>query len=162
GIAADGVSFDMAAAGQHRDRVVKTLTGGVGGLFKKNKVEVLEGHGALAGPGKVTVGNREVETGKIVLATGSLSLPIPGASFGGEKEKFDYLCIAAGRGPDVENLGLDKAGVKMGERGMVEVDDRMRTSADGVYAIGDLIHGPMLAHKASDEGIIAVEDAAGL
>src|SRR3989449_5501631 len=59
GIAADGVSFDMASAGQHRDRVVKTLTGGVGGLFKKNKVEVLGGHGALAGPGKVTVGNRE-------------------------------------------------------------------------------------------------------
>src|SRR5215218_1737664 len=45
GIAAENVSFDMAGAGAHRDRVVKTLTGGVGGLFKKNKVEVLEGHG---------------------------------------------------------------------------------------------------------------------
>src|SRR6266480_4926432 len=44
GIAADNVSFDMAAAGQHRDRVVKTLTGGVAGLFKKHKIEVLEGH----------------------------------------------------------------------------------------------------------------------
>ena len=45
---------------------------------------------------------------------------------------------------------------------MVEVDGAMRTSADGIYAIGDLVHGPMLAHKASDEGIIAVEDAAGM
>jgi dihydrolipoamide dehydrogenase len=82
-------------------------------------------------------------------------------TYGGSTERFDYLCIAAGRSPDVEGLGLDGAGVKMGERGFVEVDGAMRTSADGIYAIGDLVHGPALAHKASDEGIIAVEDAAG-
>ena len=76
-------------------------------------------------------------------------------------QSFDYLCIAAGRAPDVEGLGLDSAGVKTGERGMIEVDERMRTSADGVWAIGDLVHGPALAHKASDEGVIAAEDAAG-
>jgi dihydrolipoamide dehydrogenase len=257
GISADGINFDMAGAGKHRDRVVKTLTGGVGGLFKKNKIEVLEGQGALAGAGKLTVDGNEVEAAKIVLATGSVSLPIPGTTFegrvidtegawllnekparlavvgagasgaeiasafgrfgtevlllemldqvlpaedaeiakvvaselkkqnvkvqtgtradevkpgkesvevvyGDQRETFDYLCIAAGRGPDVEGLGLEEAGVKTGNGGQVEVDGRMRTSVEGIWAIGDLVHGPALAHKASDEGIIAVEDAAGL
>src|SRR5213075_1157354 len=73
-----------------------------------------------------------------------------------------WLVIAAGRGPDVEALGLDAAGVTLDEDGLIAVDGAMRTSAEGVYAIGDLVHGPALAHKASDEGVIAVEDAAGL
>ena len=68
----------------------------------------------------------------------------------------------AGRGPDIEALGLDKAGVKLADSGLIEVDGAMRTSVEGVYAIGDLVPGPALAHKASDEGVIAVEDAAGL
>ena len=59
-------------------------------------------------------------------------------------------------------LGLDAAGVELDDHGLVAVDGRQRTSADGVYAIGDLVRGPALAHKSSDEGIIAVEDAAGL
>jgi dihydrolipoamide dehydrogenase len=83
-------------------------------------------------------------------------------TYGGETEGFDYLAIAAGRAPDVEGLGLDDAGVTTGEGGRVEVDDRLRTSADGIYAIGDMVSGPALAHKASDEGVIAVEDAAGI
>ena len=70
--------------------------------------------------------------------------------------------IAAGRGPDVEALGLDAAGVKLDASGLIEVDGAMRTSVEGIYAIGDLVPGPALAHKASDEGVIAVEDAAGL
>jgi dihydrolipoamide dehydrogenase len=69
--------------------------------------------------------------------------------------------IAAGRGPDVEALGLDQAGVKLADNGLIDVDGAQRTSAEGIYAIGDLVHGPALAHKASDEGVIAVEDAAG-
>jgi dihydrolipoamide dehydrogenase len=257
GVEAGGVSFDIVAAGKHRDKVVKTLTGGVGGLLEKHKVDVLEGSGRLAGSGKVAVGDAEYEAAKLVLATGSVALPVPGTSFGGRvldtaaawllnerperlavvgagasgteiasafgrfgtevlllemldqvlpaedaeiakvvqselrkqnvkvatgtpleevksgkdgveityggsTERFDYLCIAAGRAPDLEGLGLDGAGVKTGERGFVEVDGAMRTSADDVYAIGDLVHGPALAHKAMDEGIIAVEDAAGL
>jgi dihydrolipoamide dehydrogenase len=84
-------------------------------------------------------------------------------TWGGETHKFDYLCIAAGRGADVEGLGLDEAGVKTAQNGQVEVDEHMRTSLDRVYAIGDLVPvGPALAHKASDEGVIAVEHAAGL
>jgi dihydrolipoamide dehydrogenase len=82
-------------------------------------------------------------------------------AYGGERTSVEHLCIAAGRTADVEGLGLDAAGVGTGERGLIEVDERMRTSVEGVYAIGDLVHGPALAHKASDEGIIAVEDAAG-
>ena len=70
--------------------------------------------------------------------------------------------IAAGRGPDVAALGLDAAGIKLDERGLIAVDGAQRTSRPGVYAIGDLVPGPALAHKASDEGIIAVEAAAGL
>ncbi|MFI5003928.1 MAG: FAD-dependent oxidoreductase, partial [Solirubrobacterales bacterium] len=74
----------------------------------------------------------------------------------------DYLVIAAGRGPDVQALGLAAAGVELDERGLVKVDGALRTTAPGVYAIGDLVPGPALAHKASDEGIIAAEDSAGL
>jgi dihydrolipoamide dehydrogenase len=61
----------------------------------------------------------------------------------------------------VEGLGLEEAGIERDDRCMVKVDGRMRTSLDGVWAIGDMVPGPALAHKASDEGIIAVEDAAG-
>jgi dihydrolipoamide dehydrogenase len=82
-------------------------------------------------------------------------------SYGGESAEAEYLVIAAGRGPDVEGLGLEAAGVERGERGLIAVDGALRTSAEKVYAIGDLVPGPALAHKASDEGVIAVEDAAG-
>jgi dihydrolipoamide dehydrogenase len=83
-------------------------------------------------------------------------------TFNGETDEFDYLVIAAGRAPDIEGLGLDEADVRRDDRGLIEVDGRMRTTRAGVWAIGDMVPGPALAHKASDEGIIAVEDAAGL
>jgi dihydrolipoamide dehydrogenase len=83
-------------------------------------------------------------------------------SYADESGEADYLVIAAGRGPDVQGLGLTEAGVQLDDSGLVEVDGAMRTSMKGVYAIGDLTAGPALAHKASDEGIIAVEDSAGL
>ena len=70
--------------------------------------------------------------------------------------------IAAGRGADVAGLGLAEAGVMLDNRGLVQVDGAQRTSRAGVWAIGDLVPGPALAHKASDEGIIAAEDIAGL
>jgi dihydrolipoamide dehydrogenase len=83
-------------------------------------------------------------------------------TFGAESAEVDYLVIAAGRGADVEGLGLTDAGVELDERGLLRVDGALRTSRAGVYAIGDLVAGPALAHKASDEGIVAVEDAAGM
>ena len=258
GIQVDGASVDWEGVARHRDKVVKTLTGGVGGLMKKHGVDVIEGHAALTEDANVKVGDdgQEVEAGKVVLATGSVAKPVLELEFGGrvvdtagawllgdlpdrlavigagasgteiasafgrlgsevvlleampqilpledeeiakacardigkqnveivteanvEKaepsddkvtldwgdgdREFDFLCIAAGRGADIEGLGLDTAGVETDEAGTVEVDGAMRTSREGVYAIGDLVHGPALAHKASDEGIVAVEDAAG-
>ncbi|MFL5955976.1 MAG: FAD-dependent oxidoreductase, partial [Solirubrobacterales bacterium] len=59
-------------------------------------------------------------------------------------------------------LGLDAAGIELDEHGLVKIDGAMRTTKEGVWAIGDLTEGPALAHKASDQGIIAVEDAAGM
>jgi dihydrolipoamide dehydrogenase len=83
-------------------------------------------------------------------------------SYGSESAEVDYLVICAGRGADVEGLGLAEAGVELDEHGLVKVDGALRSTRAGVYAIGDLVAGPALAHKASDEGIIAAEDSAGL
>ncbi|RYY80328.1 MAG: dihydrolipoyl dehydrogenase [Moraxellaceae bacterium] len=77
---------------------------------------------------------------------------------GEDKEQvFDKLIVAVGRKPYAEGLLSDDAGIKLTERGFVEVDEQCKTSLDGVYAIGDLVRGPMLAHKAMEEGVMAVE-----
>ena len=78
-----------------------------------------------------------------------------------DADQFDWVVIATGRRPDTAALGLDAAGVELTDSGLIKVDGAMRTSMANVYAIGDLVPGPALAHKASDEGIIAVEDAVG-
>ncbi|MCB9225186.1 MAG: dihydrolipoyl dehydrogenase [Crocinitomicaceae bacterium] len=80
-----------------------------------------------------------------------------------EEVKFegDYCLVAVGRKPFTEGLGLENAGVKMGERGMIEVDDHLKTNVDGIYAIGDVVRGPMLAHKAEEEGVFVAELLAG-
>src|SRR5918996_1284955 len=105
--------------------------------------------------------NIEIHTGTLVqeVQSGDASVTF---SYGDAQGEVDWLVIAAGRGPDIEALGLDAAGVELDDKGLVAVDGRQRTSREGVYAIGDIVRGPALAHKASDEGIIAVEDAAGL
>ncbi|HYM58099.1 MAG TPA: dihydrolipoyl dehydrogenase [Solirubrobacteraceae bacterium] len=261
GITVPERSVDFGRVGERRTKVIRTLTGGVAGLFKKNKVEYIEGHGSVTDDGNVKVGGSfdgtEIQAKTVVLATGSVPRPIPGTEFGGrvigteeawalqelpatmavvgagasgvevascygrlgtnvillealdrilpledadvskvaarslakqnmtihtgtrvedvksgddsvsfsygdESAAVEWFVIAAGRGPDVEGLGLDEAGVRLAENGLIEVDGAQRTSLEGVYAIGDLVRGPALAHKASDEGIIAVEDAAGM
>jgi dihydrolipoamide dehydrogenase len=73
----------------------------------------------------------------------------------------DYCLVAVGRKPYTEGLGLDKAGVKVDERGKVVVDGHLQTSVPNIYAIGDVIHGAMLAHKAEEEGILVAEQLAG-
>jgi dihydrolipoamide dehydrogenase len=83
-------------------------------------------------------------------------------SYGDQSAEVDYMVIASGRGADIEGLGLAEAGVELDDLGLVRVDGALRTSRAGVYAIGDLVVGPALAHKASDQGIIAAEDSAGL
>ena len=75
---------------------------------------------------------------------------------GEESGEVEWLVIAAGRGPDIEALGLDAAGVKLSDSGLVEVDGAMRTSVQGVYAIGDLVHGacarPQSLRRGRDRG----------
>ena len=73
----------------------------------------------------------------------------------------DYCLVAVGRKPYTQGLGLDKIGVETDDKGRVKVDEHLRTSAEGVYAIGDVIKGPMLAHKAEDEGMFVAEVVAG-
>ena len=73
----------------------------------------------------------------------------------------DIVLVATGRKPYADGLGLKDLGVKMTDRGQVDVDDHWKTSVDGVYAIGDVIPGPMLAHKAEDEGMALAEVLAG-
>lgn len=73
----------------------------------------------------------------------------------------DVVLVAVGRTPHTEGLGLEEAGVHTDERGRIEIDERFQTSAAGVYAIGDVVRGPMLAHKAEDEGMAVAELIAG-
>jgi dihydrolipoamide dehydrogenase len=261
GITTGEVSFDFSGATKHRDKVIKTLTGGVAMLFEKNNIDVIEGHGAVTDDGNVKVGGsfdgNEIEADRVILATGSVARPVGGLEFGGrivdtaamwltpdqpkrlavigagasgtevasafgrlgtevillealdqilpledkeiaratardvakqnvkivtsanvenvddsgdsvkievggESYEVDLVCIAAGRGADVEGLGLEDAGIKTTDRGLIKVDGAQRTSKQGVWAIGDLVPGPALAHKASDEGVIAAEDSAGI
>ncbi len=113
------------------------------------------------------IAERGLKRQKIAIHTSTLINDVAPAesgvkfSHGDEQVEVEWLVIAAGRGPDIEALGLDAVGVKLDAGGLVEVDGAQRTNVDRVYAIGDLVHGPALAHKASDEGVIAVEDAAG-
>ena len=85
----------------------------------------------------------------------------PAAGGKAETLKADIVLVAIGRRPYTEGLDLEKAGVRLDNRGRIEVNDKFETSTPGVFAIGDVIHGPMLAHKASDEGIVCVEMMAG-
>jgi dihydrolipoamide dehydrogenase len=82
---------------------------------------------------------------------------------GGEAQTIeaDVVLVAIGRRPNTEGLGLDAAGVQLNKRGQVEIDHDFRTNVPGIYAIGDVAPGPMLAHKAEDEGVAVAEIIAG-
>ena len=75
--------------------------------------------------------------------------------------KGDYCLVSVGRKPYTEGLGLDKAGVKTDDRGRVAVNDHLETNVSGIYAIGDVVRGAMLAHKAEEEGVFVAESMAG-
>lgn len=108
--------------------------------FKKQGVEIATGS---------PVENVEVGDGSVKF------------TYGDNSAEVDYLVIAGGRKPDVEGLGLDTAGIELEENGKIKVDDHQRTSNEKIYAIGDLVRGPALAHKASEEGVVAAEHIAG-
>ena len=249
-------SLDWKALGDRRAKVSETLAGGVKMLWDKNKITQIEGEASLTSEANVEVGGETYEAKAVVLATGSVAMPIPGVEFGGRvvdtwgawslparpkkiavvgagasgaeiasaygrfgtevllvemldqilpaedkdmarvverafkkqnitvstgtpvenveaseasvkftygetSAEVDHLCIAGGRRPDTDALNLDAAGIKTDDAGRIEIDDYQRTSNDKVYAIGDLVRGPALAHKASEEGVVAVEAIAG-
>jgi dihydrolipoamide dehydrogenase len=257
GVVGADVKLDWEALHKRRADVSATLSGGVEGLWKKNKVEFIEGDASLTAEGNVKVGETTYEAKAVTLATGSVALPIPGVEFGdrvldtwkawslserpnriavvgagasgaelasayarfgvevlliemldqilpaedrdmakvvervfkrqgieistgapvenveaGEgsvkfsygdnSAEVDYLCIAGGRAPDVEGLGLQEAGIELEENGKIKVDEFQRTTNQKVFAIGDLTGRKALAHKASEEGVVAVEAAAGV
>jgi len=80
---------------------------------------------------------------------------------GEQKAEFDVLVVAVGRAPQSAGLGAESVGLKLDSRGFIEVDDHCRTSLANVYAIGDVVRGPMLAHKSSEEGVAVAEMIAG-
>lgn len=81
----------------------------------------------------------------------------------GEEVSFegDYVLVSVGRRPYTDGLGLEKAGVELDERGRVKVNERLQTNVSNIYAIGDVVQGAMLAHKASEEGVLVAEQLAG-
>jgi dihydrolipoamide dehydrogenase len=85
----------------------------------------------------------------------------PAAGGAAETLEADVVLVAIGRRPNTEGLGLEAIGLELNKRGQIETDHDFRTKVDGVWAIGDVIPGPMLAHKAEDEGIAVAENIAG-
>ncbi len=75
----------------------------------------------------------------------------------GESFEADRVLVAVGRAPHTEGLGLEDAGVKTDKRGRIKIDEHFQTSVKGIYAVGDVVAGPMLAHKASEEGVVCIE-----
>jgi dihydrolipoamide dehydrogenase len=257
GVKVDAASIDWKAVGARRAKVSDGLSNGVKMLWDKNKVEMISGEGSLTGDGNVNVGRDTYEAAAVILATGSVSLAIPGVEFsdrvvdtwgawslpelpkriavvgagasgaeiasaygrfgteviliemldqilpaedkdmarvverafkkqnitistgtkvesvdvgkrsvkvkyGDTDAEVDYLCIAGGRAPDTEALNLGEAGVEIEDNRKIKVDEYQRTSNPKIYAIGDLVGQKALAHKASEEGVVAAERAAGV
>jgi len=99
----------------------------------------------------------KAETGK-----GKVTLTLEAAAGGNaEKMEVETVLLAIGRRAYTQGLGLDRAGVKVDNRGRVEIDDHFRTNVQNIYAIGDVVRGAMLAHKAEDEGVVVAEIIAG-
>jgi dihydrolipoamide dehydrogenase len=132
------------------DRITPTMDGEVSKQFQK----ILEKQGI-----KFKLGSKV--TGAKASAKG-VDLTVEPAK-GGEAEKLsaDVVLVAIGRKPYTEGLGLEKLGVKQDNRGRIEVNHHFETNVKGVFAIGDVIAGPMLAHKAEEDGVAAVEIMAG-
>jgi dihydrolipoamide dehydrogenase len=259
GIKFKQLSLELPAMLSQKETVVDTLTQGIAGLFKKNKVTRYEGRASLPEPAKVIVegndGTVELEATNVLIATGSKPAELPGVELdfdkigtstealsyesvpehlvvigagyiglelgtvwrrlgakvtvleyldrilpgmdaelakealkifkkqglkfqlgvavqsgkvdddgkcivegkGSDPIACDRVLLSAGRKPNVDGLGIEALGVKTDQRGFIQVDHHYQTSVPGVYAIGDVIPGPMLAHKAEHEGVACVE-----
>ena len=266
GITVGTPKIDVSKMIARKANIVTQLTQGIAGLFKKNKVTFLAGHGSFVGQGaggwQVQVGKETVEAKQVIIATGSTARHLPGVpvdneivcdnigaldinavpkklavigagviglemgsvwrrlgaevtvleampdflaaadqdvakeaqkiftkqglafNFGvkigdikatkkgvtinytdkdgkAQKLEADRLVVSIGRIPNTDGLGADKVGLKINERGMVEVDGHCKTNLPGVWAIGDVVRGPMLAHKAMEEGVAVAELMSG-
>lgn len=259
GIVTGEVSLDLPAMLKHKDQTVATLTRGIAGLFKKNKVSHYQGRGSIPQAGQVLVTTNAGETTtlsakNILIATGSSVAPLPGVTLDGDrigtstealnypevpqhlvvigagviglelgsvwkrlganvtvleyldrilpgmdseiaqdalkifkKQGLDFqlgtkvtsarvegdecivecegrepircdrVLLAVGRSPNTQGLGAEALGLTMDRRGRILVDDHFKTNIEGVYAIGDVVPGPMLAHKAEEEAVACVE-----
>jgi dihydrolipoamide dehydrogenase len=102
----------------------------------------------------------KVTAGKVL--KNSVKLTVENAKGESEDLSFDKVLVAVGRRPLTEGTGLENVGVALDEQGRVAVDGHLRTNVDGMFAIGDLVRGPMLAHKAEEEGIAVAEQLAGM
>ena len=267
GIHFDNLRFVLSEMMEKKRLAVERHTKGVALLMRENKIETIRGSARIAAPGRVRIAAdagkvREVAAGSIVLATGSVPVPLPSVPFDGDRiissdealsldavpdsllvigagavgleigsiwmrlgsrvtvielmdqvlpgadlqaaralmqilkkqgmefslstsvsgckttgKKVeltsknskggemtftgDRVLVAVGRKPYLAELGLEEAGVRLTEKGRVGVNERYETSAGGIFAIGDIIDGPMLAHKAGEEGVAVAELIAG-
>ena len=265
GISVGTPKIDVAKMIARKAKIVDQLTGGIKGLFKKNKVSFLPGHGSFLGKGaegwQVQVGEEVVEARQVIVATGSTARHLPGIpvdnklicdnigaldlevvpkrlgligsgviglemgsvwgrlgsqvtileamdSFlaaadqdvakeglklftkqgldiklsvkvgkvtagkksvtveyedkdGAQKAEFDRLIVSVGRVPNTAGLNAEAVDLKIDERGFVEVDGHCKTNLPGVWAVGDVVRGPMLAHKAMEEAVMVAELMAG-
>ena len=98
-----------------------------------------------------------VNIGAIKVTAKGVSIAYKDKDGGDQKLDADRLIVSIGRVPNTDNLGLDAVGLAADPRGFVPVDDQCRTTVPGIYAIGDVVRGPMLAHKAEDEGVLVAE-----
>ena len=266
GINVGSIDIDLATMVGRKNKIVKQLTGGIAGLFKKNKITRIEGSAQLVGDHQATItahdGTESTVTAEnIIIATGSSPVDIPvakvdndcivdnsgalnfdsipqrlgvigagviGLELGSvwnrlgaevtvlealpdflavadqqvskdaakamksqgldirlgakvtatrvadntvmvtyisddteQQLEFDKLIVAVGRRPNTVGLGAESVGLNVSDRGFIEVDHEFRTSLPGVYAIGDVVAGPMLAHRASEDGVAVAEIIAG-
>lgn len=132
------------------DKVLGPMDGEVSKQFQK----LMEKQGIEYKLGAKVTGVEKTSTGAKVTFE-----PVKGGS--AETLEADIVLVATGRRPYTDGLGLEQAGVKLDERGRVDVDAHWQTSVAGIYAIGDVVKGPMLAHKAEDEGVALAEILAG-
>jgi dihydrolipoamide dehydrogenase len=99
--------------------------------------------------------------GKVAAGKAGVAIDWTDAQGAAQKLEVDRLIVSIGRVPNTDSLGLDAIGIALDERGQIPVDEHCRTKVAGVFAIGDVVRGPMLAHKGEDEGVMVAELIAG-
>ena len=131
-----------------------TILGGMDGEVAKQFQRMLGKQGMTFKLGAKVTGVEKAKKGATVTFE-----PVKGGD--AETIEADVVLVATGRKPYTAGLGLEEAGIALDERGRVKTDGHLRTNVEGIYAIGDVVAGPMLAHKAEDEGVAVAEIIAG-